>query len=180
MKILKIILFSIIGIIALVLIVALFVEKDYAVVRQVVINKSKTEVFEFTKYLKNQNQYSVWASADPNMKKDFRGTDGEVGFVSAWDSEKKDVGKGEQEIMKIVDGERIDYELRFIEPFEAKDLAYMTFEATGDSTTLVKWGFNGHMNYPMNMTLLFMDFDAMLGKDLEEGLQNLKVLLEKE
>jgi hypothetical protein len=31
----------------------------------------------------------------------------------------------------------------------------------------------------MNMMLLFMDFDAMLGKDLEMGLQNLKVLLEK-
>jgi len=180
MKILKIILFVIIGIIALVLIVALFVEKDYAVVRQVVINKSKTEVFEFTKYLKNQSRYSVWATADPNMKKDFRGTDGEVGFVSAWDSEMKEVGKGEQEIVKIIDGERIDYELRFIKPFEAKDLAYMTFETTGDSSTIVKWGFDGHMAYPSNMMLLFMDFDAMLGKDLEAGLQNLKVLLEKE
>jgi hypothetical protein len=179
MKIIKITLYIIAAIIALFLVVALFVEKDYKVVRQVEINQSKAEVYEFTKYLKNQNLYSVWATADPNMKKDYRGTDGEVGFVSAWDSEMDDVGKGEQEIMKITDGERIDYELRFIEPFEAKDLAYMTFEATADSVTLVKWGFDGHMNYPMNMMLLFMDFDAMLGKDLEMGLQNLKVLLEK-
>ena len=50
---------------------------------------------------------------DPDMKKTYRGTDGTVGFVSAWDSEKDDVGKGEQEIIKITDGERIDYELRF-------------------------------------------------------------------
>lgn len=179
MKIIKITLYIIAAIIALFLVVALFVEKDYKVVRQVEINQSKAEVYEFTKYLKNQNLYSVWATADPNMKKEYRGTDGEVGFVSAWDSEMDDVGKGEQEITKITDGERIDYELRFIEPFEAKDLAYLTFEAVGDNTTLVKWGFDGHMNYPMNMMLLFMDFDAMLGKDLEMGLQNLKVLLEK-
>lgn len=179
MKIIKITLYIIAAIIALFLVVALFVEKDYKVVRQVEINQSKAEVYEFTKYLKNQNLYSVWATADPNMKKEYRGTDGEVGFVSAWDSEMDDVGKGEQKITKITDGERIDYELRFIEPFEAKDLAYMTFNAVGDSTTLVKWGFDGHMNYPMNMMLLFMDFDAMLGKDLEMGLQNLKVLLEK-
>jgi hypothetical protein len=179
MKIIKISLYVIAGIVALFLIVALFVENDYKVVRQIEINKSKTEVYEFTKYLKNQNQYSVWATTDPNMKKDYHGTDGEVGFVSAWDSKVDDVGKGEQEIIKIADGERIDYELRFIEPFEAKEKAYMTFEATGDSVTLVKWGFDGHMNYPMNMSLLFMDFDAMLGKDLEIGLQNLKVILEK-
>ncbi len=179
MKILKITLFILAGIIALFLIVALFVESDYAVYRQIEINKSKPEVFEFTKYLKNQNQYSVWATADPNMKKEFHGTDGEVGFVSAWDSKIKDVGKGEQEITKITGSERIDYELRFIEPFESKDLAYMTFEAVGDSTTSVKWGFDGHMKYPMNIMLLFMDFDEMLGKDLEMGLQNLKVILEK-
>lgn len=179
MKIIKTILYIVIGIIALLLIIGLFVKKDYAVVRQVEINKPITEVFDFVKYLKNQDQFSVWASADPNMMKEFRGTDGEVGFVSAWDSQIKNVGKGEQEITKIVPDERIDYELRFIKPFEAKDLAYMDFKSTGESTTLVKWGFTGHMAYPTNMMLLFMDFDAMLGKDLQKGLDNLKVVLEK-
>jgi hypothetical protein len=35
---------------------------------------------------------------DPDMKKTYRGTDGTVGFVSEWESNKKDVGTGEQEI----------------------------------------------------------------------------------
>jgi hypothetical protein len=35
------------------------------------------------------------------------------------------------------------------------------------------------MKYPMNLTLLFMDMDTMLGKDLSGGLSNLKALLEK-
>jgi hypothetical protein len=180
MKALKIILFSVFGLIAIVLITALFLKSEYHVYRTITINKSKIEVFDYAKYLKNQNEYSVWATADPNMKKEYRGTDGEVGFVSAWDSEVDDVGKGEQEILKITDGERIDYELRFIEPFESKDMAYMTFEAVSDSSTQVKWGFDGKMVYPMNIMLLFMDFDAMLGKDLQEGLSKLKIVLEKQ
>ena len=178
MKILKRILYVLVGIIALVLIVALFVKKEYAVEREVTIEKPKAEVFEYIKYLKNQDNFSKWATMDSAMKKEFRGTDGTVGFVSAWDSEDSDVGKGEQEIMKIAEGERIDYELRFLEPFEATDNAYMTTESVNDSVTKVSWGFNGKMNYPMNLMLLFMDMEKMLGGDFETGLTNLKGVLE--
>lgn len=178
MKALKIILFIVLGIIALFLITALFVKTEYGVVREVTINLSKAEVFDFAKHLKNQDQYSVWANLDPNMKREFRGTDGQVGCVSAWDSKMKNVGKGEQEIIKISDGERIDFELRFIEPFESKDMAYMTFESLNDSTTIVKWGFDGKMAYPSNIMLLFMDFESMLGKDLQGGLDKMKQILD--
>ena len=37
---------------------------------------------------------------DRNVKKSFKGTDGTVGFVAAWDSDNKKVGKGEQEVKK--------------------------------------------------------------------------------
>ena len=82
---------------ALPLVVALFVKKDYNVEREIVINKSVNEVFSFIKYLKNQDSYSKWAMMDPQMKKTYRGTDGEIGFVSAWESNMKEVGFGEQE-----------------------------------------------------------------------------------
>lgn len=167
-------------IIALPLITALFVSKEYAVVRETTINKSKTEVFEYVKYLKNQDNYSVWAKKDPDMRKDYKGTDATVGFVSSWESDMEEVGKGEQEITKIEEGKRIDYELRFIEPFEAKDHAYMTFESVSDSLTKVQWGFHGKMKYPMNIMLLFINMEEMLGKDLDTGLTNLKGILEKQ
>jgi hypothetical protein len=179
MKIMRRILLGIVGIIALLLVIALVLKKDYAVVREITINKPKAEVFNYIKYLKNQDDYSVWAKMDPNMKKEYRGTDGTVGFVSAWDSKEDNVGKGEQEIKQINEGDRIDMELRFIEPFEANDNAYMTTESISENETKVKWGFNGRMDYPMNLMLLFMNMDEMLGKDLETGLQNLKANLEK-
>lgn len=179
MKILKKVLIALAVIIAIPLVIALFVKKEYAVEREININKPNTEVFEYIKYLKNQDNYSKWATMDPNMKKDSRGTDGQVGFVSTWDSEIEDVGKGEQEIVKITEGKRIDFELRFIKPFEATEPAYMTTEAVSERETKVKWGFSGKMPYPMNIMMLFMNMEEMIGADLEEGLKNLKVVLEK-
>ncbi len=179
MKITKFVLIAIAGLIVILLIVALFTKKEYGVIREVTINKPKSEVFEYVKLLKNQENFSVWAKMDPKMKKDYRGTDGTVGFVSSWDSKMKDVGKGEQEILKIAEGERIDYELRFIEPFASTSLAYITSEGVSETQTKVKWGFTGKMNYPMNLLMLTMDMEGMIGKDFQDGLNNLKAILEK-
>jgi len=179
MRILKKLIFFFIGIIVLLLIAGLFVKKEYAVERAIVINKPKAEVFNYVKFVKNQDNYSVWNKKDPAMKKDYKGNDGQVGFVAAWDSSDKEVGKGEQEIVNIVDGDRIDMKLRFKEPFEAEDNAYMITETVSPNETKVKWGFKGTMNYPMNLMLLFMDMDKELGGALDAGLKDLKTILEK-
>jgi len=179
MKVLKWILIVVVSIIGLILLTALFVNKDFAVEKQIEINKPKQEVYNYVVLLKNQNNFSKWASMDPQMEKTFKGTDGIVGFISAWKSNNKDVGAGEQEITKIDPGKRIDYELRFKEPMKDTNIAYMTVDSIGESKTLVKWGFSGKMDYPGNIMLLFLDFDKMIGGDFETGLQNLKVILEK-
>jgi len=180
MKILKNILYAIIALIVIVLIIGLFVKRDYSIEREVTINKSKDVVFNYVKYLENQNKYSVWAKTDPNMKSTFTGTDATPGFISSWESQDKHVGKGEQEITKIIDGERIDYELRFFEPMKATNLAYMITESSSGDQTIVRWGFTGHMNYPMNLTLLFINMDKAVGNDFQQGLNNLKVILESQ
>ena len=123
--------------------------------------------------------FSKWASLDPLMKKSYIGTDGTVGFVSSWQSNIEEVGHGEQEITKIVEGERIDYELRFLKPFASTSSAYMTTEVVDENQTKVKWGFNGHMSYPSNLMLLFLDFEELIGNDFQTGLDNLKIILEK-
>lgn len=179
MKIVKWILIVLVIIIAIPLIAAIFIPKDYTVWREVVINKPKKEVFDYVKFLKNQNNYSKWAQMDVNMKKEFKGTDGTVGFVSEWDSDSSDVGKGEQEIKGMKDGERIDYEIRFIKPFESTSSAYMTTESINSNQTKVKWVFYGKMPYPMNLMTVVMNMEKAIGGDLETGLNNLKKILEK-
>lgn len=178
MKILKGIIGTILGLIGIILIISIFIKKDYEVIREVTIQQPNDVVFEYVKSLRNQDKFSVWMQMDPNMKKEFRGTDGTVGFIAAWDSEDKNVGKGEQEIIKITEGERIDFELRFLEPWESTAPAYMTTTPVDSTSTVVNWGFEGRMDYPMNFMLLFMNMEEMLGNDLQEGLNKLKDLME--
>lgn len=161
-------------------IIALFVTNNYAVEREISIALPKEQVFNYVKQLKNQNNFSKWALTDPNMSKSYRGTDAMPGFVSAWSSANEEVGSGEQEILSIVEGERINFELRFFTPFQSTDNAYMTTQSIGEDLTKVSWGFNGQLKYPMNIMFLFMDFESVIGSDLQTGLNNLKVLLEKE
>ena len=179
MKIVKIVLTILLSIVGIVLITALFVKKEYTIEREIAISQPKQVVFDYIKIVRNSENYSKWVMTDPNMKKEFRGTDGTIGFVYAWDSENKNVGKGEQTISNIVEGERIVYDLRFIKPFEGIATAYMNTDSISENETKVKWGFNSSMPYPMNAMLLFMNMEEMLGKDLEIGLANLKTILEK-
>jgi uncharacterized protein YndB with AHSA1/START domain len=180
MKIIKNMAIIIVVIIAIPLVIALFTSRDVSVVREITINRPHHEVYDYAKYLKNQNHFSKWASMDPDMRTEYRGTDGEVGFVSFWESENPEVGSGEQEILAIQEGKRIDYALRFFKPFKSNDKAYMEFEPLNEKETLVRWGYEGYMAYPQNAMLLIMDMDKMVGDDFQTGLENLKRILESD
>jgi hypothetical protein len=177
MKILKRILIVVAIIIAIPLIVALFTKHDYSIEREVTINKPRQEVFNYIKLLRNQTNYSKWAKMDPEAKMDYKGTDGTVGFIATWDGKKS--GKGEQEIKNVTEGQRIDMGLHFIKPMEGRANAYMATDSIGANQTKVRWGMNGTMAYPMNFMLVVMNMDKALGGELQEGLDNLKSVLEK-
>ena len=48
--------------VVLVLILGLFAKKDLQADKEIVINKPKAKVYDYIKLLKNQNEYSKWAS----------------------------------------------------------------------------------------------------------------------
>lgn len=178
MKIAKKILLVVLGLVAILLIVGLFPKKDYHVEREIIINKPVSDVFNYAKFLKNQKDYGVWAKRDRHAKMEFTGTDGTVGFISRWDSKIEDVGAGEQEIKEMIPNQRINFELRFKRPHTCIGQSYMTTDSLSANQTKVKWGFDGKMDYPMNLMMLVMNMDKMLGTDLETGLKNMKVIVE--
>ena len=178
-KILLAIAALIVLLVAAVVILAFTVKTDFKVEREITINRPKAEVFDYVKHLKNQNYWGAWYKKDPAMKQEFKGEDGAPGFVSSWESENPDVGSGEQEIKKVVEGERLDTELRFKKPFTATSGAFLITEAAGNDQTKVKWGFDMTMPRPFNVMCLVVDIDKEAGKDFEEGLSNLKRILEQ-
>ncbi|MFH7000496.1 SRPBCC family protein [Flavobacterium bizetiae] len=179
MGIIKKILVILILILAIVLVAAYFMPKNYAVEREITISKPVDSVFNYVKYLKNQNEFSVWANIDPKMKVTYSGTDGSVGSKSAWESDVKEVGVGEQEITNITEGKRIDFALRFKKPMEDTAVGFMSTETVAGNQTKVKWGISGVIPYPMNIMLPMMKMDQMIGNDLQKSLENLKDKLEE-
>jgi hypothetical protein len=173
-----IVVYIILGIIAALLLAGLIISKEIKATKEIVINKPKDEVFNYIKYLKNQQNYSKWATLDPNIKNEFHGTDGQPGFVNHWVGNKK-VGEGEQEITAIEEGKALHTDLRFIKPFKSFAKSTMTTEAIDANSTKVSWGFESQMNYPMNIMKVFMNMSEMIGKDFSTGLVNLKAILEK-
>tara|TARA_R110002051_G_scaffold219146_1_gene282986 strand:+ start:3657 stop:4184 length:528 start_codon:yes stop_codon:yes gene_type:complete len=171
-------LYILLGLIFFIIILALIAPKNYHVSRSIHITAPKEVVFEYLKYLKKQEEWSPWAKKDPNMNRKFTGIDGEVGAINYWNGN-KEVGEGEQEITKIVDGERVEGELRFFKPFNSTSDCYMTSEAISESETKVTWGFSGKNKFPMSIFSLFVSMDKMVGKDFEAGLSQLKSILEK-
>lgn len=164
--------------ICVVTIAAFMAPTDFRVERETTINRSSTEIYGYAKLLKNQNDWGPWFKKEPTMHQEFRGTDGQVGFVSYWKGTKEEVGEGEQEIKKLVEGKEIGTELRFKQPFESRADAFMILEPAGESTTKVKWGFSGSMPRPMNLFMYVVDMDEEVGKDFAEGLANLKTIME--
>jgi len=141
------------------------------------INRNSGLVFEYLKMTKNQDNFSVWNMADPNMKKSHKGTDGTVGFLYSWDSTLKNVGSGEQEITAIEEGKSIENALRFFRPMKNTGKTKFQITNLGDNESTVTWIFDSPSKFPMS--LFAPIFKKMLGKDLEKGLINLKNILEK-
>ncbi|GGH09319.1 SRPBCC family protein [Mucilaginibacter phyllosphaerae] len=168
------------GIIVIVLLLAAIAPKAYAIQRSIIINKPRRQVFDYVKYLRNQDHYSKWVMMDPNKRMAYTGTDGTEGYNAAWDSDMKQAGKGNQTIEKIVDGERVDIRVVFIKPFAGVADTYIATQSVTENTTSVKWAFASKMPFPMNAMLLFVNMEKMLGRDLEESMNNLKQVLEKQ
>ena len=168
------------GLLAVVLLIVLLTQiapKNYHVNRSIVVNRPIAEVFNYLKFIKNQDEWSPWKKKDPNMKQEHIGTDGDVGFIAKWEGN-KDVGTGEQEIKRIVENETIESELRFFKPWKSQSDAYINVETLSDTETKVTWGFSGINKPPSNIFFLFFNIDKTVGKDFEEGLSDLKVILE--
>ena len=164
------------GIIALFLIAALFMKKGYKTYREIVISAPLQKVFGYVKYIKNQDNFNKWIMVDPAMKKEFKGTDGTVGFVYAWNGN-KEAGEGEQEIKVINEGKSVEMELRFVRPFAGVAHTEVTTEALTDSVTKVTWSTASEIKYPLNLMLPMIV--KMLETDMHTSLTTLKSILER-
>lgn len=164
------------GIIALLLIIALFMKKEHYVKREIIINAPRQKVFDYIKLLKNQDEFNKHAMTAPDRKREFKGTDGTVGYIYAW-SGNKNAGVGEKEIKHIIEGRSIEMEIRFVKPMAAFACIIMETEPLSDDQTKVSWSNAGTLKYPINIFIPMME--KSVAKDMDISLSALKNILEK-
>ena len=165
------------GIIALLLIIALFIKKEHYVKREIIINAPRQKVFDYIKMLKNQDEFNKHAMAGSDRTREYKGTDGTVGFIYSWKGDKK-AGEGEKEIKNIVEGRKVEMEIRFIKPMTATANIIMETEPLSDDQTKLYWSNSGTLKYPVNIFVPMME--KKLPKEMDSSLANLKNILEKE
>lgn len=167
---------SLIALIVLLLIVALFVPKTYTISVSQTINKPRQQVYDYLRILGNQTKYSVWVMKDPNLKPEIVGTDGTVGVTQKWNSKDDKVGEGFQTITAL-SLDRMDVDVTFIRPFEGSCKASNMFKEVSSSQTQLTMEFYSNDKYPFNLMSYFF-VKGMLKKDMTKNLENVKKNIE--
>jgi uncharacterized protein YndB with AHSA1/START domain len=140
--------------------------------RTVAIPAPPDAIFPLINDLRQWARWSPYEKLDPAMKKTFSGSESGKGAVYAWDGNSK-AGAGRMEVTESIPPTKIVFALHFTRPFEGNNTSEFTLEPDGESTN-VTWAMYGPMHFVAKVMSVFVDMDAMLGKQFTEGLANLK------
>jgi uncharacterized protein YndB with AHSA1/START domain len=164
------------ALIAGVLIAAAVKPDTFSVQRSATIKAAPEKIFAVLNDFHRWTEWSPWEKLDPAMKRTLGGAASGTGATYAWDGNNQ-AGAGRMEIVESVPARRVVIQLDFIKPFAGHDVATFTLTPQGDAT-LVSWQMRGPAPFVMKVMQVFISMDAMVGKDFEEGLANLKAVAE--
>jgi len=173
------ILLFLLTVVAIALILGFVLPCQVHVERQTLINAPPEKIFSHVSDFNAWGAWSPWATMDPDAKMNIKGSG--VGQSMTWDSEDPKVGKGSQQFTQIDPPNKVVTHLNF------GDMGVSNASVTlkpAEGKTLVTWSLDADMREgvpflkkPMNTFFGFF-MDSMLGKTYEEGLANLKTLVE--
>ena len=151
--------------------------ETYRVVRTVEISADISTVFNKVSDLRNWPTWSPWFKRDSKMIIKFSDDTASIGGYSTWDSETE--GSGKQTITEINQNQSLKIDLEFYKPFEGTASSDFTFVNTSPNKTKVSWGLDGkNEGFIGKLFYGLLDYDSMIGKDYEAGLQSLKKISE--
>ncbi len=135
-------------------------------------------VFAQVNDLHKWQEFSPWAKLDPKAKTTYEGPPAGEGAVFNWDGD-KNVGAGRMTITESRPSELVRFRLEFYRPFVATNEAIFTFAPAVGGGTTVTWVMNGKNNFISKAVGLIMDCEKMVGGQFEEGLGNLRRIVEQ-
>ena len=164
---------------AIALLAGFFLPSRVRVERQTLIEAPPEAVFAQVSDFHAWNAWSPWANIDPDATVTIEGTG--VGQTMTWASDNPKVGNGRQEIVTLDSPRQLVTHLDFGD-MGTSDASFILEPA--DGKTSVTWRFDSDMRegvpllkQPMQTFFGFF-IDSMLGETYEEGLANLKAVVE--
>ncbi len=153
----------------------MFLPSHYRVERSIVIDATIADVYPPLNRLKDWPSWTAWTKEkDPTMTLSYEGPEEGTGAVYKWQAEK--MGNGRLEITQSDPTHGVFYSLKF-EDFNASQ-GGLELTSLGENATKVLWFDEGNLGgNPINRYFGLM-MDSWVGKDFEEGLGNLKRLVE--
>jgi hypothetical protein len=148
----------------------------FKVERHATINAPAAKIAPHLTNFHQWEAWSPWEKLDPNLKRTFSGAPEGKGAIYEWDGNDQ-VGKGRMEILDLTPA-KVSIKLDFIRPFEGHNMAIFDLAPKGEATD-VTWSMNGPQPLMAKVFGLFMSMDAMVGKDFEKGLAQLKAVAEQ-
>jgi uncharacterized protein YndB with AHSA1/START domain len=128
--------------------------------------------FAYVNDLYKFREWSPYEKLDPAMTREHTGPSAGPGAHYAW-AGNNNIGEGSLTVTDSRPTESVTFRLDFVRPFTASHTVQFDF-VPNDSGTTVTWSMSGrHPNFLCKAFSLFMDVDAMCGKQFEEGLANL-------
>jgi hypothetical protein len=164
------------GVIVVILAVAATRPAVIRVSRSATMRAPAERIFPLLDDFRAWAKWSPWEKMDPNMQRTHGGAASGVGATYAWSGNKK-VGQGSMEILESAPPLRLKLKLDFLKPFEGHNITEFSLAPTGSDTT-VTWEMHGPNPFMMRVMGLFMNMDAMIGRDFEAGLANLRAQVE--
>ncbi|MEP7383291.1 MAG: SRPBCC family protein [Gemmatimonadota bacterium] len=166
-----------VGLIAVVLLVALLKPATFRIERFITMAAQASKVFPLINDFHNWGAWSPWERLDPDLKRTYSGAANGAGAIYEWEGTPK-VGTGRMEILHASAPNEARIQLDFYKPFEAHNIAEFTLQPDGDGTR-VTWAMYGPNPFMMKVVKVFMNMERVVGKDFERGLQNMKGLAER-
>ena len=169
-------------VLAIALVIAIFViavaqqPKDFRIERSATLPAPANAVFAQVNDFQNWRVWSPWERLDPALKRSYEGPRAGTGSQYAWVGN-KNVGEGRMTILDSRPAELVRIKLEFVKPFAATNTAEFRFKPAG-SGTAVTWSMSGHNNFISRAMCLFINMDRMVGGQFEQGLSNLKNVVE--
>jgi len=150
---------------------------EYKVERSLTINATTRVLFTQANNFRRWQMWSPWAKIDPKAKMTFEGAPWGEGAIMRWDGN-REVGKGSMEITKSSPNRAIQYKLVFLSPMKGEATSEFTFTPVPKGGTKVTWSMSGKNGFFGKLMGLALNCEKMIGDKYEEGLANLKKVVE--